>query len=414
MYYGWVLVWTLGVTETITYGILYYAFGTFLAPMEQSLGWSRGELSGAFSLALLLSGVAAVPVGRWLDAHGARVLMTLGSCAGALLVLAWSRVDNRVVFYAIWAGIGVAMATVLYDPAFAVIATWFDRRRARALTVVTLLAGLASTIFVPLADWLIRVQGWRGALVSLATVLAAGTILPHALLLRRRPADLSLHVDGDTSPPLPLWESGQGGEGIASARIASGGDTATGTSVRDALRHASFRWLAVSFCLHTLAATAISVHLVPYLRGHGYGPALAAAATGAVGAAQLLGRIVFAPTGSRYPLQRVAAVALGVQPLALLVLLLAPGAAGLWSFVVLFGAGRGAMTLARPSLVAGLYGTGRFGRVAGVLSFAVTLTQAAAPVALGAAYDRLGTYDPAIWVLAAASIAAAAAVLRAA
>jgi len=73
----------------------------------------------------------------------------------------------------------------------------------------------------------------------------------------------------------------------------------TGASIRDALGHSSFRWLSLAFCLHTLASTAVSVHLVPYLRGRGHDPALAAAATGAVGAAQLLGRLVFAPTGSR-------------------------------------------------------------------------------------------------------------------
>ena len=402
-YYGWVLVWTLGVTETISWGVLSYAFGVFLTPMEQDTGWSRGALSGAFSLALLLSGVCAIPVGRWLDSRGPRLLMTAGSASGTALVLAWSRVHSLPALYAIWAGVGVAMAAVLYDPAFAVIATWFHRRRAQALTVVTLLAGLASTIFVPLADWLIRMQGWRPALVSLAIILGAGTILPHAVLLRRRPADVRQHVDGDARP-------------IAASRsdaLVPDPGAVAGPNVRDALRHTSFRWLALAFCLHTLASTAVGVHLVPYLRDRGYDSALAAAATGAVGAAQLLGRVIFAPVGGRFPLHRVAAVALAVQPLALAVMLLAPGAAGVWSFVVLFGAGRGAMTLARASLVAHLYGAGRYGRISGVLSLFMTATQAAAPVALGSAYDRLGTYDPALWVLAALSIAAAVLVLGA-
>src|SRR5439155_24378903 len=122
----------------------------------------------------------------------------------------------------------------------------------------------------------------------------------------------------------------------------------------------------------------VSVHLVPYLRGRGFEPAQAAVATGAVGAAQLLGRLCFAPVGGRFALQRIAAVALAVQPLALLVVLLVPGAAGVWLFVVLFGAGRGAMTLARPSLVAALYGPGRYGRVSGVLSLCITMAQAGA------------------------------------
>ena len=79
-YYGWVLVAALGLTEAISWGVLYYAFSVFLQPMEADLGWSRGATTGAFSLALVLSGFAAIPVGRWLDRHGARLLMSVGSC----------------------------------------------------------------------------------------------------------------------------------------------------------------------------------------------------------------------------------------------------------------------------------------------------------------------------------------------
>jgi MFS family permease len=86
-YYGWVLVGVLGATEVISWGVLYYAFSVFLTPMETDLGWSRAETTGAFSLALVLSGFAAIAVGRWLDRRGARVLMTVGSCAGVVLVL---------------------------------------------------------------------------------------------------------------------------------------------------------------------------------------------------------------------------------------------------------------------------------------------------------------------------------------
>src|SRR6266511_3415372 len=119
LYYGWVLVATLGVTETISWGILYYAFTVYLAPMEAEQGWSRGDITGAFSLGLLLAGLAAIPVGRWLDRNGPRLLMTVGSIAGTLLVVAWSGVTNLPQLYLVWAAIGLAMSATLYDPAFA-------------------------------------------------------------------------------------------------------------------------------------------------------------------------------------------------------------------------------------------------------------------------------------------------------
>jgi MFS family permease len=141
----------LAVTETTSYGVLAYAFGVFLVSMGDVLGWSRTALTGAYALAVIVSGVAAIPVGRWLDGHGARALMTAGSTAATVLVLAWAQVSDLTVFYAIWTGIGLAMAAVLYEPAFVVIATWFpdDTQRRRALLTLTVIAGFASVIYVP-------------------------------------------------------------------------------------------------------------------------------------------------------------------------------------------------------------------------------------------------------------------------
>src|SRR5690606_2350132 len=78
-FYGWRITWALAVTQTIGYGVFYYTFSVFLQPMELELGWTRAQASGAFSAALLLSGLVALPIGRWVDARGGRLVMTVGS-----------------------------------------------------------------------------------------------------------------------------------------------------------------------------------------------------------------------------------------------------------------------------------------------------------------------------------------------
>jgi MFS family permease len=395
-YYGWLLVVTLGITETITWGILYYGFTVFLPVMAADLQWSRGEMSGAFSLALLLSGIAAAPVGRWLERRGPRLLMTAGSVAAVVLLVAWSRVADLAQFYVLWALIGITMAAVLYEPAFAVVIAWFERKRARALTAVTLVAGFASTIFMPLEAWLIGAQGWRAALTTLAAFLAVTTIVPHALLLRRRPEDLGLHVDGDPAAP----------ERDRSAA------PALPTSVGMALRDPAFRWLAVAFCLSTVATIAVQVHLVAYLQDRGYDAGFAAAATGLVGAMQVLGRILLGLVGDRVPLHASAAVILGTLPIAFLILLLVPGAFGVFAFIALFGAAKGAVTLIRPAYVAEIYGRERYASSAGVLAAFVIAATAAAPLSGGVAYDTLGSYEPLFWTFVGLSAAAAGAALR--
>ena len=201
-YYGWVIAGTLSLTETVSWGIVYYAFSAFLLPMRQELGWTTSEITGAYSLALLVAGLAAVPAGRWVDRHGARALMTAGSVVAVLLMLAWAAVDSLLGLYLIWAGLGLAMAAILYEPAFTVIATWFDRDRGRAMLLLTFFAGFASTIFLPLATVLVDGLGWRRALVTLAVILAVTTVPAHAIVLRRRPEDLGLRPDGAPTPTV--------------------------------------------------------------------------------------------------------------------------------------------------------------------------------------------------------------------
>lgn len=153
------LAWTLAFTEMTSWGILYYTFSVIFKPMQLELGWSPETLTGAFSIALLVSGFAAIPVARWLTHYGARVVMTLGSILAVIGIIGWSRAQTKTQFYAAWIVIGLAMAGVLYDPALAVITIWFTRQRSRALTILTFGGGLASVIFVPFTTYLLNIRG---------------------------------------------------------------------------------------------------------------------------------------------------------------------------------------------------------------------------------------------------------------
>jgi MFS family permease len=128
--------------------------------------------------------------------------MTTGAGAASLLVLAWAQVSDLTAFYAIWVGIGLTMAAVLYEPAFAVIAGWYRdaAQHNRALLGLTVIAGFASVIYVPLAGWLVQTHGWRHALVVLAALLAVLTVLPNATLPGGRPDQLDRW---GPAPPTP-------------------------------------------------------------------------------------------------------------------------------------------------------------------------------------------------------------------
>jgi MFS family permease len=230
LYYGWVVVAALCVTEVVSWGILYYGFPVLLRPMEADLGWSRVEVTGAFSVGMGVAALAALPVGHWIDRHGARALMTLGSCLGTAVLLAWSRVESLPALYAVWCLMGAALAATLYEPAFAAVVGWFATHgRDKALLTVTLAGALASTIFMPLEAWLLTRLGWRGALEALAVILAVTTIPLHALVLR----------------PAPRWTPAPGAE-RAESRV-------PGLTLGASARMTVFWVLAVAFFVANFA-----------------------------------------------------------------------------------------------------------------------------------------------------------------
>ena len=385
---GWRIAWALAVTQTVGYGVLYYTFSVMALPMERELGWSRGALSGAFSLALLGSGLVAIPVGHWVDKRGARELMTAGSSLGALLLLAWSFVHDLTAFYLIQAGIGLVMAAVLYEVAFTVVAVWFRRERtarARAMLLITVVAGLASTIFVPLATFLVQVMTWREALRVLALVLAVVTAPLHALVLRRPQAS----EEADVLLPRP------------DVRPA------------EALRVPTFWWLTCAFALDRMAIVTVAAHSVPLLLGRGYPPSLVAAALGSVGLMQVFGRVLFTPLTSHVSLRTLSALTFCLHTLALLTLLVLSAAWSVGLFAALFGMANGSSTLARAALIAEVYGATHYGSIGGSMATFIAVAQTAAPLGAGLLFDLTGGYDVVLWGLAFSTLVAAGMVTRA-
>lgn len=397
-FHGWRIAWALAVTQTVGYGVLYYAYSVFTVPMELELGLGRAATSGAFSVALLLSGVAAAPIGRWVDARGARVPMSAGSLLGAVAVFAWSHAASAPALYAAQAAVGLAMGLTLYDVAFTVLAAWFRRDRIRAMLLVTMVAGLASTIFVPVATLALEELGWRAALRLLALVLALTCVPLHALVLRDRPRRLGLEPDGS---PLPSPA------GTGAVRPPPDG------AARLALRSSLFWWLTAAFVLDRLAIVAVAAHVVPLLLERGATPGSVALVAGSIGLVQVAGRVVFAPATRVANLYTLATATYLTRVVALVTLLVLTGAAGMWVFAVLFGLANGASTLARAGLVGEAFGATHYGAINGSMAAFIAVAQTAAPLGVGALRMQTGSYAAAVATLAVAGVLAAVATRRA-
>jgi MFS family permease len=146
--------------------------------------------------------------------------MTTGSVAATFLVAAWSQVHTVTQLYTVLTGIGICAAMVLYEPALAIVVSWFNpHRRDKAVLAVIVVAGFASTIFMPLTGMLADRYGWRTALLLLAVLHGAVTIPLHAIALRKppRPAPQRRPPSPRDRASLPIARIGAGAQrgGIA-------------------------------------------------------------------------------------------------------------------------------------------------------------------------------------------------------
>jgi cyanate permease len=391
-FYGWRIVWAFAVGTTVAYGVLYYSFAVFVQPMEQELGWNRAETSLAFSMAMLVGGLVAPLLGRFLDKHGAREVSSLGAVVAAVLLVGWSYTSSLPVLYAVWFLLGVCAAATFYDPAFTAIAVWFKQYRAKAMLTITLVAGLASTIFVPLDTWLLEQLGWRSAVRILALLMLATAPLIY-LVVRHRPNDVGTTVDGLPSQDTPLEREN------------------TAPEVRFWQTRA-FWSVALAFALGRLAVSVLAPHLVPLLRERGYSGAFAAVVAGSIGVLQLVGRVFFTSLTGRTGLVWLSSAAFLLHGLGILFLTLQTDW-GIWGFVLFYGATNGAITLTRAALVGELFAPSVYGRVNGAISLFVSPLGAAAPFVAGVLHNQFGNYQGVLWILVAMLVVSSGLVLGA-
>ena len=382
--YGWIVVTTLCATEIVSWGIMYYGFPVFLASMEADLDGSRVAITGAFTVGMAVAALAALPVGRWLDRRGPWGLMTLGSCLGVTLVIAWSQVTGVVGLYAVWTLMGLALAATLYEPAFGAVVRWFPtRHRDRALTIVTLAGALASTIFMPISAGLLQRWGWRPALLGLAAILALVTIPLHALVLRRQPPHLA---------------RGRG-------RPAGPESRGPGVTLAVAARTPIFWALSLAFSIGSFATSAVTLHLIPYMVENGHAATGVAIAIGWMGAMQIPGRLVFITVASRFGAVGVTMAVFVAQALGLALVALAPGLpGGLGLVIVVLGAANGMATLARATTLAEVFGPAHYATISGAVALGANGARALGPVGASLLYALLGGYRSVFWSMAGALV----------
>jgi hypothetical protein len=348
----WRGVCALGVAQIVSWGTLFYAVAVLAAPMERDLGVGDVLLFGAFTAGLFVSGLAAPVMGRRIDVAGGRGVLAFGSLTGALacLVLALAQAPWHMVTG--WLLAGLAMSACLYDPAFATLHRAAGTHYRRAVTVVTLFGGFASTVFWPLSQYLLDTVGWRDALLVYA-LLHLAVCLPLHVFLTPPPVDETAHA------------------------------VEVRASVAPAHVPAAFAWLAASLSIAAFLAAALSAHLIGLLTARGLGPRDAVLVGSLIGPMQVAGRLMEMSFGARVSPRAVGFLAFGLMALALALL---PFVGSAWilalAYALLYGWSNGVMTIVRGTVPAELFGSRGYGALLGRLARPQFICKAAAPVML--------------------------------
>lgn len=406
---GW-----LSLAQLIGWGSVFYAFSMLLTPVEAELGVSRSDVSLAMSLALLAEGLAAYPVGRWIEAGKERAVMTGGSVLAGVGLLALSQTHSLVTYCAAWVMLGVAMAATLYTPVFAVVTRRFPHNFRRQIITITFLGGLASTVFIPLMAWLLGAVGWRHMLWVLAACQLCLCAPIHAWLLRHAPRSVMerrrearQRAGANPGAPGPTGDPFLADSTVVFMRNRK-------STYLHALRSPAFALVGVFQVLMMGVTVAIAAHLISLLLESGMDPAWTVALPAAMGAVQVLGRSMLFLFEHKANVHHVNRAIPALMPLGLLALL----ASLLWFngnpymafvFVALYGLGNGMLTIVKGTSVAQYVSREHAASLNGALGVPIALGRASAPWLLGALWTPAAGYTWGLWILLGTSLVAMAA-----
>lgn len=370
----WLIVAALFV---VTYGVSVplAAYGVFLPVLAEHFGWTRGAVSAALSLNLLVGGIAGFAVGALADRYGPRVLLAATMAlagTGFALVAAVSALWQLYVLVGLVAGVGTSSFYVLGT---ATVTHWFDDRRGLALALVLIGFNLGYITGGPAAAWLITRLGWRVAYYVLGsgcgvvtTVAALGVRLPRhaerAALLRRPPA---------------------GAPGADR-------DRARGITLRESLTDPRQWALNLSWLLIGGIAIMLSVHAVPFARDQGVSLTGASLSLTAYGIGSAIGRLLGGTLSDRLGARRTIAAAFVLQIVSLVTLLLVPSRAALLLSLIAFGAGFAASDTVIAQVVPQVFGMRALGAIMGILTLGWRCGAAIGPALAGFLYDLTGSY----------------------
>jgi sugar phosphate permease len=397
IFYGWYVVAALFFASFLAIGSR-QGFGVFVKTWEEEWGVTTAAISVAAAIGWLANGFSQPLVGYLTDKYGGRPVLVISLTVMALATVAVAAVSNvfgLIVLY----GFVISFASGGISPATTgvVIARWFDRRRGTAMSVLIAGGSVGGLVVVPFLSFVLVEFSWQTAWIIVG-VLALGLGIPLLLLVvRSRPQDLGLNIDGDASPV----------EGSDDQQITV---QPVGQKFverwQEALESKPIWQLSFAYFVCGITTASISVHYVRWAVSEDISTGTAALAFGVLSGINAGGVLVVGWLSDKFQRKKLLGAVYLVRGVAFLSLIFLPGASALWAFAVIGGMSWLATVPLTASLTADVYGVRNLGTLFGLANMSHQIGGAAAVMLFGWAFTQLGSYDLAFGVGAATLLAA--------
>ena len=366
----------LGFTQIVGWGTTFLMPSVLGRHMENDLGIPSEIVFSGITVMFAVGAICSPRIGRLIDHTGARTIMASGSVVYAISLTGLAFSQGLVTYLLCWAGLGIASTLALSTPSSIALAQVAGPGARRAIGMLAIIGGFASTVFWPLSGALDVAVGWRGTLLAYAAIHLFACAPVHLLVLPNRPP--SHHL-------------------VASA-------TPTPTGVAPEVQTRVFLLLSLTLASGAFVFTGAMVHMIEILRGLGHAPASAVFLASMIGPTQIAIRLFELLFGHRYSIMNSAVFGSAMLPFGLALALLNGGSFAIaLVFIAAYGIANGLKAVQRATLPLALFGRGQFGAYMGRLALPQGIVSAAAPPVMAAVLSNFGT-SGALWLIFAAAM----------
>jgi MFS family permease len=366
-------------------GIFFISFGIFLPILCKEFGWSRGAVSGAFAVAMVIAGILGPFAGIFIAKYGPRRSIIIGNILFALgfLVLAFQKeLWHLYAGFGVIAGLGYSFGGFL--PAVTIANNWFLRKRSMAMSMVYSAGGIGGLVLAPAVMAIIGSVGWRSAYLILSAIVVVFMVVIPGIFIRNKPEDLGQVPDGAVALETAKARS--------SAPLRKVHTTPVDFTLGEAVRTRAL-WLVIfTSVVFMFTMNMIATHQIAFLETIGVVGMVAATAMGIFSGIQVVGAVAFGVSGLRYNMWPLTVICTVVATIGMALALVTKSLSMVFVYNIVLGIGIGGFFTGNLGIPSSYFGRTNYPKIVGIAIPFATILGSAGPLVAGAMYDKTGSY----------------------